>query len=95
MDYFTAVSFERVLPRLGSRVIHKGHVTRDQYWTGKCWWFLLPSTSSLVWPGEYLCVRNSEPIQMVLDTRVMYDGVHAHAFYWYYSGQHLIMTVPD
>ena len=29
----TAVSFERVLPRLGSRVMHKRHVPRDQYWT--------------------------------------------------------------
>ena len=33
ISYFTAVSFERVLPKLGSRVIHKGHVPRDQYWT--------------------------------------------------------------
>ena len=87
MDYFTAVSFEHVLPRLGSRVMHKGHVPREQYWTVLQQVdvvFLLSSTSSLVWPGEFLCARNSAPIQMVLDTWVMYDWVHAH-----YSGQHL------
>ena len=27
-----ADSFERALPKLGSRVLHKGHVPRDQYW---------------------------------------------------------------
>ena len=83
MDYFTA----RILPMLASRAIHKGHVPRDQYWVvlqQADVVFLLSSTSSLMWPGEFLCAWNSEPIQMVLDIWVMYDWVHAH-----YSGQHL------